>query len=133
MQDQIDTLIGERTTISGDLRFEGGLHVDGKIDGSVTCDTADAGLLIVSDLARIKGEVKAPHIVINGSVEGDLTVTKKLELQEKARVNGNVYYRSIEMSLGAQVNGQLYYQAESNDSQPKPKADNAPAKAIAKK
>ena len=114
MPDQIDTLIGERTTINGDLRFEGGLHIDGKIEGSVICDTTDAGILIISELARIKGEIKAPHIVVNGSVEGDLTATEKLEIQEKARVNGNIYYRSIEMTLGAQVNGQLYYQAEAS-------------------
>jgi cytoskeletal protein CcmA (bactofilin family) len=126
MQDQIDTLIGERTTIKGDLNFQGGLHVDGKIEGSVTCDAADGGVLIVSDLARIKGEIKAPRVVINGSVEGDLTAMEKLELQENARVNGNVYYRSIEMTLGAQVNGQLHYQADSGASAQKT-FDKAPA------
>jgi len=112
MQDQIDTLIGEHTTIKGDLNFQGGLHVDGKIEGSVTCDAGDAGVLIISDLARVTGEVRAPRIVINGSVEGDLTATEKLELQEKARVNGNVFYRAVEMSMGAQVNGQLTCQVE---------------------
>ena len=132
MQDQIDTLIAERTTISGDLRFEGGLHIDGKIKGNVICDASDAGFLVISDLARIKGEVRAPRIVINGSVEGDLTATEKLELQDKARVNGNVYYRGIEMSMGAQVNGQLCYQAESTDSSPKPIADEVLASAPAR-
>ena len=132
MQDQIDTLIAERTTINGDLRFEGGLHIDGKIKGNVICDAADAGFLVISDLARIKGEVKAPRIVINGSVEGDLIATEKLELQDKARVNGNVYYRGIEMSMGAQVNGQLCYQAESTESSPKPIADKVLASGPAK-
>ena len=132
MQDQIDTLIGEGTTIKGDLHFKGGLHIDGKIEGSVTCDAADGGLLIISDLARVKGEVRAPRIVINGSVEGDLTATEKLELQDKARVNGNIFYKNIEMTMGAQVNGQLNYHVESSVSNPKPVADfsiaNAPAK-----
>ena len=112
MQDQIDTLIGEHTTITGDLRFSGGLHIDGKIEGSLICDAAEGGTLIISELARVTGEVKAPRIVVNGSVKGDLTATEKLEIQEKARVKGNVYYRSVEMRIGAQVNGQLCYQAE---------------------
>jgi cytoskeletal protein CcmA (bactofilin family) len=133
MQDQIDTLIGEGTTINGDLHFKGGLHIDGKIEGSVTCDAADGGLLIISDLARVKGEVKVPRIVINGLLEGDLTATEKLELQEKARVNGNIFYRNIEMTMGAQVNGQLNYQAEPSVTSPKPVADIALASAPAKK
>ena len=71
MQDQIDTLIGEGTTIVGNLRFKGGLHIDGKIDGSVICDAADAGILIVSDLARIKGDQFGWNISTDRSRAGD--------------------------------------------------------------
>jgi cytoskeletal protein CcmA (bactofilin family) len=105
----IETLIGEKSRIQGDLHFSGGLHVDGEIDGSVSA-AEGAGIVHISDSARIRGEIRAPVVVVNGTVDGDIHCEERLELHEKARVEGNIHYRQIEMRLGAQVNGQLVCQ-----------------------
>src|ERR1022692_2185776 len=57
----------------------------------------------------VEGEVKVSHVVINGSVTGPVTATDYLELQAKARVNGDVVYRTLEMHVGAIVQGKLMH------------------------
>jgi len=108
MKDDIDTLVGEKTRLKGDLRFKGGLHVDGEVDGNIIAEGGkEEGVVIVSDRGTVKGTIKAPRVIINGTVDGDIDCSERLELQEKARIGGNIIYRSIEMKLGAQVTGQL--------------------------
>ncbi len=51
-----------------------------------------------------------PNVVINGTVEGDVYASARLELAARARVKGNVYYQLIEMQLGAMVDGQLLHE-----------------------
>ncbi len=105
----VDTIISQDTNIKGDLTFSGTLHLLGSVDGSIVSNT-DNDMLVVSDTGRINGSVKTGNLNINGSVEGDVTVTGKMEVSSKARINGNIYYVNIEMETGSQVNGQLIYQ-----------------------
>jgi cytoskeletal protein CcmA (bactofilin family) len=108
-QKRIDSLIGAGTVVQGNVVFAGGLRIDGAVDGKVaTADNAQ-GTLVISEHARIDGEVKVSHIVINGSVSGPVTANDYLELQAKARVNGDVVYRTLEMHVGAIVQGKLMH------------------------
>jgi len=109
-----DTLISSRTTIEGDVRFSGGLHVDGKIKGRVLAEEGSDAVVRLSEVGEISGDITAPHIIINGKVNGDVRATSHLELAENAAINGNVYYRLIEMAMGASVNGNLVRQDETS-------------------
>jgi cytoskeletal protein CcmA (bactofilin family) len=106
-QKRIDSLIGAGTTVEGDVTFSGGLRVDGTIRGRVTTADDQAATLVLSEQARIDGEVRVSHVVINGAVNGPVTANDYLELQAKARVNGDVTYRTLEMHVGAIVQGKL--------------------------
>ena len=105
----IDTMIGKGTTIDGDLRFSGGLHVEGVIKGNLAADGDDA-TLILSVHGHIQGEVRVPSMVLNGMIDGDVFACGKVELFEKARICGDVYYNLLEMAVGAEVNGKLVRQ-----------------------
>ena len=105
----VDTIISQDTNIKGDLVFSGTLHLLGSVDGSIVSNT-DNDMLIISDTGRINGSVKTGNLNINGTVEGDVTVTGKMEVSSQARINGTIYYVNIEMEAGSQVNGQLIYQ-----------------------
>ena len=107
---KIDTLIGQNTEIIGDVRFSGGLHVDGAIKGNVIAGNDADAMLMVSEHGRIEGEVRVPNVVLNGSVTGDVHVSERIELANQAKVTGNVYYNLIEMAMGAEVNGNLVHQ-----------------------
>lgn len=103
----IDTLIGVHTEIKGDINFTGGLRVDGKINGNITANGDGGSTLVLSEHAQVSGNVTVPHLVINGTIKGNVTSEESIELQPEATIEGDVHYRMIEMALGASVNGNL--------------------------
>ncbi|MEE8366540.1 MAG: polymer-forming cytoskeletal protein [Gammaproteobacteria bacterium] len=107
---RIDTLVGQGTVINGDLIFSGGLHVDGKINGSVIAEEGSSAILILSEYGRIEGEVKVPNMVLNGEIVGDVYGSTRVELAPRSRIKGSVYYNLLEMAIGAEVNGGLVHQ-----------------------
>lgn len=109
-QGRIDSLIGAGTSLVGDVTFSGGLRVDGEIRGNVRAADGQPATLVLSEHARIEGEISVSHIVINGTVIGPVNSSDFLELQPRARVTGDVEYATIEMHLGAIVQGRLVHQ-----------------------
>jgi cytoskeletal protein CcmA (bactofilin family) len=107
----IDSLIGTGTTIEGDINFSGGLRIDGHVKGNVKALGTKPGTLVVSELAKVEGEIDVAHVVINGTVAGPVRASEYVELLPKARVTGNVSYKSIEIHVGAIVMGQLMYES----------------------
>ena len=117
IQNSIDTLIGADTRIEGDIHFSGGLRVDGVIRGKVSEPIASPSTLILSEHGSIEGAVSASKIVINGKVTGPVRASQFIELQPKAHITGDVYYKSLEMHTGAVIEGRLVYLGESAQEQ----------------
>ncbi len=109
---KVDTIIGQQTRIEGDVHFSGGLHVDGTIKGSIIAADGSASVLTVSEHGDIEGDVRVPTVILNGTVTGDVHAEEHIELAPKAKVNGNVHYKLIEMAMGAAVNGSLVHGGE---------------------
>ena len=108
----VDSLIGRQTEILGDVRFAGGLHVDGRIKGTVSVSGGDASAtLSISESGAVEGDVRVPNLILNGSIVGDVHASGKVLLNAKARVNGNVHYKALQMESGATINGQLVHDA----------------------
>lgn len=103
----IDSLIGLSTNIDGNLYFKGGLRIDGNVKGNVVAQDDQNSMLIISESAVICGEVRAAHVVVDGSIMGPVYSTELLELLPKARITGDVHYKALEMNSGAMVSGQL--------------------------
>ncbi|HEY4881186.1 MAG TPA: polymer-forming cytoskeletal protein [Steroidobacteraceae bacterium] len=117
---RIDTLIGRTASVQGDVEFAGGLHIDGRITGSVRAIAGAGASLSVSEHGVIEGSVEAPQVVLNGRVNGDIFGRDRVVLGGKARVRGNVHYGVIEMALGAEISGKL---VPRNDKPAASKAD----------
>lgn len=98
------SLIAVGAELQGNLRFQGAVQVDGKVKGNLL---ASEGLVRVSAQGQVEGEIRAPHIVIDGEVIGDVHASAHLELGARARVRGNLYYGLMEMAMGAQIEGRL--------------------------
>jgi len=109
----IDSLIGANTRIEGNILFQGGLRIDGQVVGNVVASPDHPSMLVISEQARVEGEVHGGHLVVNGTVVGPLMAADMLELQPKARVKGNVHYKALEMHQGANVEGMLIHVDES--------------------
>jgi cytoskeletal protein CcmA (bactofilin family) len=111
-QNRIDCLIGAGTIIEGNITFSGGLRVDGHVRGNVIAAEDKPSTLVLSEQARIEGEILVSHVVINGTVVGPVHAIEYVELQTKANVTGDVHYRTLEIQLGAVVQGRLVHQPE---------------------
>lgn len=111
---KIDSLIGAGTTIDGNVTFTGGLRIDGEVRGNVSASGDQPSTLVISEHARIDGEVEVAHLIVNGTVNGPVRSNEFLELQPRARVSGDVEYNAIEMHLGAIVQGRLIHQGSGN-------------------
>ena len=106
-QPPIKSLIAEGSQINGNILFTDGLRVDGIVNGNIHSAEDGASILVISEIAAITGEITADHIIINGTVKGPIHARKMLELQPKARIEGDVQYAALEMHQGALIAGQL--------------------------
>lgn len=108
-QSRIDTLIGLSTVIDGNVTFSGGMRIDGQVNGDVIAMPGKPSTLILSELGSVNGAVSVTHLVVNGAICGDVTATEYLELHAKARVTGNVHYKTLEIQIGAMLQGHLVH------------------------
>lgn len=106
-QPPIKSLIAQGSEISGNFQFTDGLRVDGSVVGNIRAEAEGPSMVVISETASVTGEIWANHIIINGAVKGPIHASVMLELQPKARIEGDVYYTALEMHQGALVSGQL--------------------------
>ena len=106
-QPPIRSLIAQGSLIEGNFKFSEGLRVDGEVVGNIMARADVPSMLVVSETAVVQGELRADHIIINGSVNGPVYAAVLLELQPKARIRGDVHYVALEMHQGAIIDGQL--------------------------
>ena len=106
-QKRIDSLIGAGTRVNGDVTFTGGLRIDGQVRGNVVAANGEPSTLVIGEQAKVDGEIRVSHLVVNGAVNGPVVAIDYLELQPKARIIGDVTYKTLEMHVGAVVRGRL--------------------------
>ncbi len=106
-QPPIKSLIAQGTRIEGNVIFHDGLRVDGEVVGDIRASDEQPSILVVSESASVTGQIHADHVILNGHVKGPVFAFDLLELQPKARIEGDVSYRALEMHQGATISGQL--------------------------
>ena len=109
----IDSLIGAGTTIDGDVRFRGGLRIDGVVKGKVLGQSDQTTMLVLSEHGRVEGDIRAAKVVINGEVTVSVIAAECAELMPKARVAGDLHYKRLEIREGAVVTGRLLHEEPS--------------------
>ena len=108
---EVNTLIGADTAVIGNIRFSGGLHLEGRVEGNIEAADSDARLDI-SEEGCVIGEIRVDTMIVNGTVEGDIYSGGPLVLGDRAHIDGTVYYNVLEMAAGATVNGKLVYRSQ---------------------
>ena len=106
-QPPIKSLIAQGSRIDGNMKFTEGLRIDGEVVGDTRASQEQPSILVISESAVVQGEIHADHVIINGTVRGPVHARELLELQPKARIEGDVYYKALEMHQGAMITGQL--------------------------
>ncbi|MGV3654182.1 MAG: bactofilin family protein [Noviherbaspirillum sp.] len=103
----IESLVGLSTIIEGNIYFRGGLRIDGHVKGNVIAEPENDSMLVISEQAKVEGEIRVAHLQVNGEVVGTVYSSAHLELQPKARITGDVHYNALEMHGGARISGKL--------------------------
>jgi cytoskeletal protein CcmA (bactofilin family) len=107
-QPPIRSLVAPGSEIRGNMVFTDGLRVDGSVVGDLRANDDKRSILVISESAHVVGQIYADHVIINGYVQGPVHASELLELQPKARIEGDVYYKALEMHQGATITGQLH-------------------------
>jgi len=100
---QIDTLIGAHSVITGELSFEGAVRIDGRFEGNI--HSSKGGTLIVSEGAKISGDVDVPSLILHGIIEGNVRASDSLKLGETGCLNGDLEYSVMSLAEGSAING----------------------------
>ena len=127
------TLIASNCEVVGDVLFNDELQVNGTVEGNILAKDGAKAMVRVSKSGVVKGEIRAPNVVINGQIHGDVHCNNHIELAANARINGNVYYNLIEMVMGSRVDGGLVHRPETakNEKKNKLKAEAEPEPTVA--
>jgi cytoskeletal protein CcmA (bactofilin family) len=96
------TLLGKGSEFEGKLSFEGTVRVDGKLTGEIFTDD----VLIVGEGAEVNAEVTVGSIVIQGTVRGNITAKRSVEIHSPGRVKGNINTPSLFIEKGVVFDGQ---------------------------
>ncbi len=99
----IETVIGPNTYIKGDIQGDGGIRVEGVVEGTI--DTT--GNLIITESAKVLAEIKANNISIAGAVRGNITANR-VEILDTGRVWGDLTIKSLLINEGAYLRGQTF-------------------------
>ena len=95
--------------VQGTALYIADLEVQGVVRGSISAIPDSSATVRVVEGGCVEGEIHAPKVIVNGQVLGDVHCTEHVELAAKATVDGDVYYKLIEMVKGSQINGKLLY------------------------
>jgi cytoskeletal protein CcmA (bactofilin family) len=98
---EVHTLLGKGSEFEGKLTFEGQVRIDGKFNGQIV--TKD--VLVIGDGARVQAEIQAGHVIINGTVEGNVKASQLIELKQPGRVKGNLEAPALSMDRGVIFEG----------------------------
>lgn len=107
-----DSRIDFEATIQGNIDFNGTFFVDGTINGDLKGKSLEKTTVIIGMRGKLSGNLFCTNAVIAGTVWGDIHA-KSLELQEGARVIGDLYYETLEINPAAEINGN-FIPTESN-------------------
>jgi cytoskeletal protein CcmA (bactofilin family) len=121
---EFSTTIGPDAIIKGQLHFEKGLQLLGKVEGEIE----SAGQLVIGDGATLTGDAKAGTIRLDGKVKGNLTAESRVQLSASARLEGDLCTARLEVAEGAVLVGRCSIGVEGN-GQAKETAASKPAAA----
>jgi len=97
----LTAFLGEGTSFKGTLTFEGTVRIDGKLEGEIfTKDT-----LVVGEGAQVSASIQAGVVEIGGTVHGNITADRKVDIRASGRLYGNISAPSLVIEEGVVFEG----------------------------
>ena len=102
-------LIGEGATITGTIKADNEVNIQGAIDGDIDCNS-----VTINKSGNVKGKVKAETMTIEGKVEGEININSILHIKSKGNVSGKIFYGEIEIDTGGKLSGEINHRDKDN-------------------
>ena len=112
-------IIGDGVKFKGEINDADEIQIDGKSDIIVSTEN-----LIVGTTGELKGTINTDNADIWGKVDGDLTVTGTLTIQEQGSVSGTIEYQNLQIKLGGKILGDIKNSEKIKNINEKQKKDN---------
>ncbi len=96
-----NNLIGNGTTIKGDIDAQGDIRIDGKIIGTVT----SAGKVVIGQQGAVEGTIKCKNADISGNVRGTINVEELTSMKATSHIEGELYTKQLYIEIGAFFTG----------------------------
>ena len=107
---EFSTTIGPDAVFKGQLQFEKGLRLLGKLEGEID----SKGELVIGEGATLNGDARAGTIRLDGKVKGNLTAESRVQLSASARLEGDLQTARLEVAEGAVLIGRCAIGVEGN-------------------
>ena len=110
---EITTLLGRGATFEGKLTFEGTVRIDGRFKGEVFTDD----VLVIGEGAIVEASLDVGEVIIQGTVIGNITAKRSIEIHAPGRVKGDLHTPSLQIDKGVMFEGRSFMEAA---TQPRP-------------
>ena len=101
---EVVSVIGPGMEITGDIKCDGTVRVEGKVEGSIRATKS----VVVGQTGRVKGDIETQDVVVGGAVTGTVVGASRVELHDTCRVRGDIQSRRIKLDEGGHVEGRLH-------------------------
>ncbi len=108
------SVVAPGMTILGDVKCDGTVRVEGKIEGSIKATKS----VVVGKGGRITGDIETQDVVVAGTVVGTVVGASRVELQETCKIEGDIRSRRVKLEEGGQIEGRLHMTAKAADKKP---------------
>jgi len=102
-----ESILGSSIRVDGNLIIAKSVRIDGSLYGNILQEEGSEATIAIAPSARIFGDIRAEHIIVAGSVKGNIFSSGKIELLAHAHIEGDITYGNIGIEIGANVTGKL--------------------------
>ncbi len=97
----INTILGHGSAITGNIKINGFVRIDGDIDGNLETD----GNIIIGENGRIRGNVKAKSVIVGGIVLGNIEASQSIKVLATSAVIGDIVSHKVQVEQNAIIHG----------------------------
>lgn len=108
-QEPINSIIGKDLFIQGELKGEGTIRIDGRVEGNIFLEKG----VIVGEHANILGDVKSENLIVYGKLTGNI-LCKSIQIKSSGIIKGDIHTDVVLIETGGKYNGQLHMHENSD-------------------
>jgi len=106
----METLIGPDAVLKGTFTAKGSVRIDGEIHGNISCEEG----VVVGSKGLVRGHITAKSVVLGGRVKGNVTASRRLEVERGAVIEGDLSTPLLLVEEGASFEGNCHMEESDN-------------------